>query len=57
MNTDSPLPEMAKNRQGELTALTSPRFRDALASRNVHVLTYRQLIEKQGLKSMRRPGG
>ncbi|MDB4871080.1 MAG: hypothetical protein JWL97_2084 [Gemmatimonadales bacterium] len=55
MNTSGPLPEMSKNRQGELDALTSPRFRDALAAHNVHLLTYRQLIAIQGLQSMRRP--
>src|SRR5687768_3976630 len=55
MNTSGPLPDMSKNRQGELDALTSQRFRDALKARNVHLLTYRQLIAMQGLKSMRRP--
>jgi hypothetical protein len=57
MNTSGPLAEMSKNRQGELDALTSPRFRDALKKRNVQLITYRQLIEMQGLKSMRRPIG
>jgi predicted glycoside hydrolase/deacetylase ChbG (UPF0249 family) len=57
MNTSGPLPEMSKNRQGELDALTSQRFRDALKARNVHLLTYRQLIDMQGLQSMRRPAG
>jgi len=57
MNTDGALPEMSKNRQGELDALTSTRFRDALKARNVQLLTYRQLIAMQGLKSMRRPEG
>ena len=57
MNTDGALPEMSKNRQGELDALTSTRFRDALRARNVQLLTYRQLIAMQGLKSMRRPEG
>ena len=57
MNTSGPLPDMSKNRQGELDALTSPRFRDALKARNVQLLTYRQLIAIQGLKSMRRPEG
>jgi predicted glycoside hydrolase/deacetylase ChbG (UPF0249 family) len=57
MNTSNPLPEMSKNRQGELDALTSKRFRDALNARNVQLLTYRQLIAMQGLKSMRRPEG
>lgn len=55
MNTSGPLPDMSKNRQGELDALTSKRFRDALKARNVRLLTYRDLIAIQGLKSMRRP--
>jgi hypothetical protein len=55
MNTDGGLPEMSKNRQGELNAVTSRRFSDALKARNVRLITYRQLIEMQGLKSMRRP--
>jgi predicted glycoside hydrolase/deacetylase ChbG (UPF0249 family) len=57
MNTANPLPEMSKNRQGELDALTSQRFREAVNARNVRLITYRQLIDMQGLKSMRRPGG
>jgi predicted glycoside hydrolase/deacetylase ChbG (UPF0249 family) len=55
MNVDGGLPDMSKNRQGELDALTSSRFRDTLRARNVTLITYRQLIEMQGLKSMRRP--
>jgi len=55
MNTDEPLPDMSKNRQGELTALTSPRFAAALKARNVELLTYRDLVSREGLKSMRRP--
>jgi chitin disaccharide deacetylase len=57
MNTDNPLPEMSKNRQGELDALTSQRFREALKARNIRLMTYRQLIEMQGLLAMRRPAG
>jgi len=57
MNTDGGLAEMSKNRQGELDALTSKRFRDAVERRNVRLITYRQLIDMHGLKSMRRPGG
>jgi chitin disaccharide deacetylase len=57
MNTDQPLPEMSKNRQGELDALTSKRFAGALKARNVQLITYRELIGKQGLKAMRRPAG
>ena len=55
MNTDGALPDMSKNRQGELDALTSQRFSEALKARNVRLITYRQLIEMQGLKSMKRP--
>jgi len=55
MNTSGPLAEMSKNRQGELDALTSPRFREALRARDIRPVTYRQLIEMQGLTAMRRP--
>jgi len=57
MNTDQPLPDMSKNRQGELDALTSHRFTDALKARSVSLLTYRELIAQQGLQAMRRPAG
>jgi hypothetical protein len=57
MNTSDPLPDMSKNRQGELTALTSTQFGAALKARNVVLLTYRDVIAKDGLKSMRRPVG
>ena len=56
MNTDGGLPAMSRNRQGELDAVTSSRFRDAVRARKVTLITYRQLIEMQGLQSMRRPG-
>ena len=55
MNTDGPLPDMSKNRQGELNALMSPRFADALKAHDITLITYRQLIQMQGLQSMRRP--
>src|SRR5881396_56263 len=57
MNTDQPLPEMSKNRQGELDALTSQKFTGAVKARNVVLTTYRELIAKHGLKAMRRPAG
>ena len=57
MNTDQPLPDMSKNRQGELDALTSQRFTGAVKARNVVLITYRDLIAKQGLTAMRRPAG
>ena len=56
MNASDPLPEMSKNRQGELDALTSQRFRMAIKARDVKLMTYRELIDMQGLKGMRRPG-
>lgn len=55
MNTDGGLAEMSKNRQGELDAVTSARFRDAVRARAVRLITYRQLIAMQGLQSMQRP--
>ena len=55
MNTAEPLADMSKNRQGELDALTSSRFAQALKDRNIHLITYRDLIGQQGLQSMRRP--
>jgi predicted glycoside hydrolase/deacetylase ChbG (UPF0249 family) len=57
MNTDGGLPEMSKNRQAELDAVTSRRFREAVKARDVRLINYRRLIEMQGLQSMRRPGG
>jgi hypothetical protein len=50
------LAELSKNYQGELTAVTSQRFRDAIKAHNAHLLTYRQLIAIQGLQSMRPAG-
>jgi len=55
MNTEYPLADMSKNRQGELDALTSRRFRDALETHRVRLLTYRDLIRLDGLTSMHRP--
>jgi len=55
MNTDQPLPDMSKNRQAELDALTSQRFAGAVKARNVRLITYRELIAKHGLNAMRRP--
>lgn len=55
MNTDGPLADMSKNRQGELDGLTSARFAQAVKDRSIHLITYRELIGKQGLQSMRRP--
>ena len=55
MNTDGGLAEMSKNRQGELDAVTSRRFREAVTARGIRLINYRQLIEMKGLQSMQRP--
>jgi len=57
MNTGQPLADMSRNRQGELNALTSKRFSNALRKHNIKLLTYRDVIAMQGLQSMRRPAG
>lgn len=57
MNVEYPLPDMSKHRNGELDALTSSKFRDALKSRSVRLITYRDLIEMHGLTAMRPPRG
>ena len=41
----------------QLDALTSQRFTEALNAHTVHLMTYRELIAKQGLSAMRRPAG
>jgi predicted glycoside hydrolase/deacetylase ChbG (UPF0249 family) len=57
MNTAQPLPDMSKNRQGELNGLTSERFSRAIEARSIQLITYRQLIVRRGLEAMRRPAG
>ncbi|MCU0454402.1 MAG: ChbG/HpnK family deacetylase [Bacteroidetes bacterium] len=51
----SGLPEMGRHRAGELTALLSPRFREAAQVRGVRFLTYRDIIAADGLAAMQRP--
>jgi predicted glycoside hydrolase/deacetylase ChbG (UPF0249 family) len=55
MNADSPLANMAANRQGELDALTSKKFRKAIQKSDVKLITYEELIEMEGLDSMKSP--
>lgn len=55
MNTDGGLANMSRNRQGELDAITSPRFREAVEQHKLRLLNYRQVIEMEGLTAMRRP--
>ena len=40
---------------GELDAVLSSRFQDALRARQIRLLSYRDVIAKQGLNSMTRP--
>ncbi len=56
MNGSGGLADMSRNRQGELDALTSKRFHDAVAARDLRLITYRQLIDTHGLTAMRPPG-
>lgn len=46
---------VSKHRQAELNALYSPEFRALIGTKQVTLLTYRDLIAQAGLKSMRRP--
>ncbi len=48
---------VARHRQAELEALTSPAFRQAVAAGAVELVTYRDLVERLGLTAMRRPAG
>lgn len=47
--------EMSRHRQAELNALLSTEFTETLKSNNIKLITYRELIEKFGLKNMERP--
>ncbi len=44
------------HRQAELDALCSGAFEKALSNKDVKLITYRDLVSKTGLKSMKRPG-
>ena len=46
---------MSKERNGELNALLSERFRKAISEKNVRLVTYRDVIRERGLVSMKRP--
>lgn len=49
------LPEMSKHRNGELSALTSEKVRNAIRELNVDLVSYRDLIGETGLDHMQRP--
>jgi hypothetical protein len=46
---------VARHRQAELDAVASPAFRAAAAAAGLELITYRELIERKGLESMKRP--
>jgi predicted glycoside hydrolase/deacetylase ChbG (UPF0249 family) len=46
---------VARHRQAELDALTSPAFRRAIDERGIELVTYGELIERMGLEAMRAP--
>lgn len=48
---------VARHRQAELEALTSPAFRWAVAARGIELTTYREIIARRGLERMQRPLG
>jgi chitin disaccharide deacetylase len=47
--------DMAEQRHGELQALLSPEFQQALQRNNVKLITYRDLISDRGLRAMLKP--
>ena len=52
---DSGLPDMARHRHEELQALLSEEFKQAVAARGIHLVTYRDLVRERGLGSMAKP--
>jgi predicted glycoside hydrolase/deacetylase ChbG (UPF0249 family) len=46
---------VGRHRQAELDAVASPALRAAVAAAGLELITYRQLIERRGLESMKRP--
>lgn len=49
------LPEMARHRHEELRALLSDEFKEAVATRGIRLVTYRDLVRERGLGSMSKP--
>lgn len=56
MNNSSPLADMSDHRQGELNALTSDQFSEAIKENGITVVPFRKLINEVGLENMRAPG-
>jgi hypothetical protein len=55
MNTGEPLPNMSQHRQGELNAVTSAAFRQAVASHGITLITYRELLARLKAKGRSSP--
>lgn len=49
------LENMSKHRRAELDALLSDEFQKALIRNKIELITYRELIEQQGLENMKSP--
>lgn len=49
------LKEMSKHREQELESILDPDFRKLCKKENIKLITYKELIEKVGLKNMYRP--
>jgi chitin disaccharide deacetylase len=49
------LPDMAVHRHEELNAVLSEEFREAIASRGIRLITYRDLVRERGLGTMVKP--
>jgi predicted glycoside hydrolase/deacetylase ChbG (UPF0249 family) len=47
--------DMSSQRAGELSAVMSDGFRDAVRANGIELVTYRDLIDRYGLESMHRP--
>jgi predicted glycoside hydrolase/deacetylase ChbG (UPF0249 family) len=52
---DSGLADMARHRHEELQALLSDEFKEAVASRGIRLVTYRDLVRERGLQTMTKP--
>jgi predicted glycoside hydrolase/deacetylase ChbG (UPF0249 family) len=49
------LPDMARHRHEEMQALLSDEFKEAIAARDIRLVTYRDLVRERGLGSMAKP--
>lgn len=49
------LKEMSKNRQAELNALLSPKFKEEIKTNNIKLINYGELIDRIGVENMKRP--